>query len=373
MATTAEDQRLASEIASAAATLYNAILETVSVGIFTLEADGTIVYANAEAGRLWGLEPSELAGNNIRLLLPSIGSGGNGGSVIPALSGRTLDVVGADRQGHRVPLALTVRETPVGDRLLYTAALHDISDRLKYQDALIAARERAEEMARMKSTILTNISHEIRTPLTSIQGFATILVDEVAEEHKEFIRLIENNSRRLLATLNSVLELARLEGSEPSINPVRFDLVEAARTVVNTLRPVAKSKDVDIDLVVAAETMFIVSDGGSIYSILYNLTGNAAKFTDEGRIEVSLEPAPPDGLVIRVADTGVGIDREFLPRLFDEFSQESEGLTRDYEGTGLGMAITRRAVEALGGDIQVESEKGLGTVFTVRLPIPVED
>jgi PAS domain S-box-containing protein len=370
-----QNLNLAKQIASAAADLYHAILESTSTGIVTVDEDDLIVYVNQEACRMWGYEPGELIGNPISLLLPTVSDPhsvhGRPPRRLRSIIGSEVDVEGKSREGKQVRVALSVRETTVGRSTLYTAALQDISDRLRYQDALIDAREQAEEMTRIRTALLTNVGHEIRTPLTGIRGFAGILIEESEGTQREFAQLIEKNSRRLLDTLNSVLELARLEAPVPTTSPTRIDLVQTIRDVAEIIAPTVPANSVEFTVESTHAGIIVDADPESVYSVLYNLIGNAVKFTSKGHVRASLFASPEQVLLI-VEDTGVGIASDFLPRLFDEFSQESTGLTRDFEGSGLGLAITRRAVEILDGDIGVQSTKGEGTRFTVTLPMMAE-
>ena len=325
---------------------------------------------------MWAYEPAELVGNPVSLLLPTLArhlpqghaTGGSSGAVA-ALCGRELDVEGHTRDGTLVRVALSVRETPVGSTILYTAALQDISNRLQYQEALVTAREQAEEMARVRTALITNIGHEIRTPLTGIQGFSNLLMEESTGTQREFAGLIAKNTQRLLETLNSVLELARLESAPDPALPSTFDIVTVLRDVMHLLAPNVSTDRVVLEAASSHERIEIDSAPSSIYSILHNLAGNAIKFTHSGTISIHLR-ATDDSIEIVVQDTGVGISSDFFPRIFDEFTQESTGLTRDYEGSGLGLAIVQRAVDVLEGDIRVQSEKGKGSRFVVTLPIP---
>ncbi len=370
-----QNLNLAKQIASAAADLYHAILESTSAGIVTVDEDDLIVYVNQEACRMWGYGPGELIGNSISLLLPTVSDPpsvhGRPPRRLRSIIGSEVDVEGKSREGKQVRVALSVRETTVGRSTLYTAALQDISDRLRYQDALIDAREQAEEMTRIRTALLTNVGHEIRTPLTGIRGFAEILIDESEGTQREFAQLIERNSQRLLDTLNSVLELARLEAPVLTTPTARIDLVKTILDVAELIAPTVPAGSVEFTIEASHAGMIVDADPESVYSVLYNLIGNAVKFTSKGHVRASLVASPEQVLII-VEDTGVGIASDFLPRLFDEFSQESTGLTRDFEGSGLGLAITRRAVEILNGEIDVQSVKGEGTRFTVSLPLATE-
>ncbi|MEM6328251.1 MAG: HAMP domain-containing sensor histidine kinase, partial [Bacteroidota bacterium] len=243
----------------------------------------------------------------------------------------------------------------------------DVQDRRAYEDELITARRQAEEAARLKSAFLANMSHEIRTPLTAVIGYAEILRDEVAREHRELATIIERGGTRLLDTLNSVLDLARLDSGTEALHPRPLDASDRVHQSVALLRPLAESKRLILDDTGVAATASVLLDASALDRVTTNLVSNAIKFTEAGTVSVSLRADGPE-IVLQVADTGIGIDAAFLPELFSEFRQESEGDARRHEGSGLGLAITQRLVSLMGGTISVDSAKGEGTVFTVTLP-----
>ena len=211
------------------------------------------------------------------------------------------------------------------------------------------------------------MSHEIRTPLTGIIGFADVLAEEVEDEHGEFARAIGSNGRRLLDTLNAVLELARLEAGEVQFGRDELDLRAVVAEAVAPLVPRAGAKGLGLTVSLHPEPVLVESDASALGRVVSNLVSNAVKFTEEGGVSVAVR-AGAAGAEVRVADTGVGIAPSFLPRLFEAFYQESEGDERSHEGNGLGLVITQRLVERMGGTIEVASEKGVGSTFTVRLP-----
>lgn len=234
--------------------------------------------------------------------------------------------------------------------------------------ALIAAKEKAEEMNRLKSTFLANMSHEIRTPLTSIIGFADVLAEEeVSEENKEFARLIRLSGQRLLETLNSVLDLAQLEGRTLSLYPEQLDVEEEIDSLIDIFSQRAADKGLELHQTGLRIPVFANLDRGAFSRVLTNLIGNALKFTEEGGVMIDLA-ADPEHLYVHVKDTGVGISPSFLPDIFSEFRQESSGVSRYFEGSGLGLAITKRLVELMNGSISVVSTKGLGSTFTLTFP-----
>lgn len=245
--------------------------------------------------------------------------------------------------------------------------------RNRMQEQLLAERNRAEEIARVKSEFLANMSHEIRTPLTGIIGFASVLSAEVTGQHHEFASLIEQSGRRLLDILNSVLDLAKLDSNQVDIELRVVDLAEVAEEVVRLLEPVASNKRLDLDLKVEQNDKPICAllDQTAFGRILQNLIGNAIKFTEEGKITIFIHSDEKQAYV-SIQDTGIGIDGSFLPLIFEDFKQESRNVSRVFGGSGLGLSITKRLVNLMNGQINVESKKGEGSTFTVSFP-RVED
>ena len=243
----------------------------------------------------------------------------------------------------------------------------DVTERKLYEAGLIRAKEEAEAVSRMKSNFLANMSHEIRTPLTGIIGSAQVLTGELSGEHLEMVEVIERAGVRLLGTINSVLDMARIEAGElhPFTEPLA--LAAEAEDAVSVLSRLATGKGLSLTIAEQTPAVWVSADPGFLHRILSNLIGNAVKFTPSGGVTVEIDAEGRDA-VLRVRDTGVGISEGFLAHLFEEFKQESTGLQRSHEGTGLGLAITKKLVEMLGGRIEVASQKGAGSTFTVRLP-----
>ena len=264
--------------------------------------------------------------------------------------------------------ARIAEQRPDGTRVTYHSG-RDISERKAAEEALVAAREQAETMARLKTAFLANMSHEIRTPLTAILGYAELLEDEVAPAQQVFVASISQSGTRLLDTLNSVLDLARLEseGIHPELRPV--DVADEVRRAVRALEPLAARRGLTLE--VETQPAMAALDAMCLGRIVTNLVGNALKFTEAGHVRIDVRTdETPDGSVARivVTDTGIGIDAAFIPHLFDEFRQETDGPGRSHEGSGLGLAITRRLSDLMGGDISVHSTRPGGSSFTVSFP-----
>ncbi|NNF58049.1 MAG: response regulator [Rhodothermaceae bacterium] len=346
-----------------------AIAEHLPVGLYQSTPDGRILYANPALATVLGFETVE----DVHNLDVRVDLGYPREAFVEQLrregAVRNHIACWTDSQGRTKYTCENARVVydAAGTVLYYEGTMEDVTERQQFEQALIDAREEAEEMARLKSAFLANMSHEIRTPLTSILGYADLLHEEIEGEHREFVGLIEQSGRRLLDTLNSVLELARLEAdcSDPDLETV--DVAAEAEQVVHLLMPLAKRKGLALTCNSADTPLHASLDRAGFGRILTNLIGNAIKFTEEGSIRVDVASAGAD-VVVTVRDTGVGIEPSFLPYLFDEFRQESSGHARSHEGSGLGLSITRRLVELHGGNITVESKRPGGTTFTVAFP-----
>ena len=232
------------------------------------------------------------------------------------------------------------------------------------------ARQAAEQLTRLKSSFLANMSHEIRTPLTAILGSAEILADEVAPESRDLTGSILSGGQRLMATLNSVLDLAQIEAGQMAPSPRPTDVGALLVGAAKDVGPLAAAKGVTLMVDVPPDFPELVVDPGLLDRVVSNLIGNAVKFTDEGHVNVQTRY---DGtrLRVEVSDSGIGISPEDLEHLFDEFRQVSDGHGRTHEGNGLGLALARRVTALMGGEVSVESALGVGSRFGISVPAPV--
>ena len=244
----------------------------------------------------------------------------------------------------------------------------DVTERLAHLEALRVAKEEAELANRSKSAFLANISHELRTPLSGIMGSAQLLAEDVDEEKREFTQFIMESGQRLLDTLSAILEFSRLESGAVAATIERIPLDQKIPRIVEQYRAQAEAKGLSLEIELQEKGLAIDASPSSVERLFGILLENAIKFTQQGSVAVRLERSG-DSAVIRIRDTGIGIDTEFLSNLFTEFRQESDGLSRSHEGAGLGLAIARRLVETMKGTINVESTKGSGSTFSVQLPL----
>lgn len=217
-----------------------------------------------------------------------------------------------------------------------------------------------------KKTFLANMSHEVRTPLTSMIGFADYLSDKLTGQDVQFARYISESGNRLLETLNAVLRISSMDGIEQVMRYEMLDITVEAQGILQLFKPYAEQYGIPLKLVVEQPAKAKL-DRASLRRILANLLGNAIKFTPEGEVTITVN-SDVNSVIVEIEDTGIGITEEFLPFIFDRFAQESKGQGRAYSGCGLGLSICKRLVEAMEGTIQVETESGVGSKFTVKLP-----
>ena len=272
---------------------------------------------------------------------------------------------------HFVPFSLLILSVAamtgrIRDYRVRLVQIETDSHRLQL-DSERQAREKVEELLKLKSAFLNNMSHELRTPLTGILGFAQILAEESDAGHREFAERIVSSGMRLQETLNSILDLAQLEGGSLELNTERLNISEQVREVAAFCAEAVERKGLDFRIRTPHERVESDLDRASFQRIVRSLVDNAVKFTSEGFVAVDVS-ADEHRTYICIRDSGIGIGESFLPHMFSEFRQESTGHARSYEGSGLGLSITKHLVELMGGCISAESIVGEGSTFTVSFP-----
>ncbi len=261
-----------------------------------------------------------------------------------------------------------IRNPASGEPSSIIVSSRDVTERVELEKLLRTAREEAEEAARTKSEFLANMSHEIRTPMNGVLGFAELMLHNPLEpEQRRQVELIVQSGRSMMLLLNDILDLSKIEAGQIEIDHQAVSLVHLMRECAQLHRPTADKKGLTLNVGGLDEPVRVISDGQRLRQILLNLIGNAVKFTDQG--SVSINCSIDDELVrISVEDTGIGIDGERVKQIFRPFAQADRNTARRYGGTGLGLSISNQLANLLDGYIDVESELGIGSRFTLTFP-----
>jgi PAS domain S-box-containing protein len=287
-------------------------------------------------------------------------------------SGERLEIVRDDGEKRVVAISTTPLTGEGGRPEGAVAVFRDITEEVRQHEELVAAYDRLREHDRLKSAFVSNISHELRTPLNVILGLCQLLERDrqlpLAPLQNEAVTRMERNAHSLLDLVNDLLDYSRLEAGRSALHLERVDVGEVVREVAADYESEAKNKRIDLHTDVSAQLGSVLTDKHKLQQVLSNLIGNALKFTSSGNVTVSAAPLDEERWCLEVSDTGIGISRDALSFIFDEFRQVDDRLTRSYGGTGLGLAITRKIVELLEGEISVKSEPEEGSHFRIVWP-----
>jgi signal transduction histidine kinase len=274
---------------------------------------------------------------------------------------------GMHQDGTAFPVEVSLSPLQTEDGVLVSMAIRDITERKLIEEKLA-------EASRLKSAFLANMSHELRTPLNAIIGFTELMhkgkAGPMAPEHHEYLGDILTSAKHLLQLINDVLDLAKVESGNLEFEPEPVELPRLVGEVCDVLRGLASRKRLAIQIEIDDQISSVLIDAARIKQVLYNFLSNAIKFTKEGgtitvRIGSAIDPAD---FRIDVEDTGVGISAEDVPKLFVEFQQLDTGAAKRFQGTGLGLALTKRLVEGHRGRVEVKSTLGVGSTFSAILP-----
>ena len=368
--------------AKLASARFNSLAESGMLGVLICDYAGNIVEANDGFLETFGYNQADLLSGRVqwsRMTPPEWSHLDERAIEQLRTSGkaRPWEKEYFHRDGSRVSVLVGVASVNENQTIAFVL---DISERKRFEEIrtrsaeLEAQNRRIQEASRLKSEFLANMSHELRTPLNSIIGFAELLhdreVDPASPQYLEFLEDILRSGRHLQQLINDVLDLAKVEAGKMELRPERVDVAQLIGEVSNVLRGVAATKHIRVEATIAPEAKQGTLDPSRFKQVLYNYLSNALKFTPEGgavRVSAVLEQA--DMLCLTVEDTGIGIAEGDLGRLFVDFQQLEEGATKKHGGTGLGLALTKRLVEAQGGSVGVKSVMGKGSQFFALLPL----
>lgn len=360
---------------------YRSIIKNMKLGLMEVDAEEKVSFANQSFCDMSGYSLPELIGRKASTLFLK----GESMELMEQKNemreqGKTdaYEIMVYNKQGEKKWWLISgAPRYNDKNELVGSIGIHlDITEQKVMQEQLIDAREYAEESARVKEDFLANMSHEIRTPLNAILGMSSQLgKTHLGERQQFYLDTIQTAADNLLVIINDILDLSKIGAGKLQLESIGFNPQELVQRVIQVTAHKAEEKGLQLLKCVPSTGLspVLIGDPFRINQVLLNLMTNAIKFTESGSVSISLElfegKNGRQGVCFEVADTGIGMDKEFLTRLFEQYTQESHHITRKYGGTGLGMSIIRRLVDLMGGQITVQSEKGKGTAISIRLEL----
>lgn len=359
---------------------FRLLYDSFRFPIQVVNKEGHVVYVNEQFTVQWGFTLSEIKEYNLLQDNELIRKG------IHQLIEDALEKQKYSTIDNYVDSLLLNRDTAVSiyrtsifplshDDENFVVLLHeDQTEQVLAEEEIKKARDMSNEANRLKDTFLTVLSHELRTPLNIILGYSTIirenLIDKFSAEEKVYLDNLYAGSSRLFKSITQMLEFAQIEAGNYSMNIDSYNLCDVIRSCITTNKKHATEKNLEIKASFEKENIYVDMDLQSTESAINNLLDNAIKFTRQGFIDIEVRLMESRGLATcKIKDTGIGISSEYLDHLHQPFSQEDLNIGRNFEGNGLGLALTKKYIEKMGGSILVDSIKGVGTTFTVTLPL----
>lgn len=359
------------------------IMQNAADGIVTISVEGRIEGFNTAAEEIFGYRADEVLGRNVRILMPEPDAGAHDGylqAFVETGRGKILgigprEVEGRHKDGSIFPMDLAISQLVIGESRLFIGIARNISLRKQTQEALLAAKEDAELANRAKSEFLASMSHELRTPLNAIIGFSQMMVKEAlgpvgSPLYLEYADDIHSSGEHLLALINDVLDISKIEAGKADLHEETVDLVSVIRSCDTMIQERAKASEISLFMEIADGNIPLVrADPRRLKQVLINLLSNAIKFTEPGgAVTLKMWHNSDSGCVLQIVDTGIGIAADDIPKALARFQQVDGDLGRKFEGTGLGLPLAKSLIELHGGSLDLQSQLGKGTTVTVRLP-----
>ncbi|HYH21144.1 MAG TPA: ATP-binding protein, partial [Azospirillum sp.] len=359
----------------------NAIVDAAADAILTIDEEGIIHSYNRAAERMFGIPASDMLWQKVNRLMPLPHGAAHDCYLKRYREGRGSGSIGRSNEfwalrgdGTQFPIELSVAPVEVNGRRLFAGIIRDVTERKRVERELIQAKELAEAADRAKSAFLATMSHELRTPLNAVIGFAQVIemrllgVDAI-DRYTEYAGSIRRSGEHLLAVIDDILDISKIEAGALRLAEHLVDLTDLAGQALNFVAMQAGQRGVALAIDLEKSLPPVRADELRLRQILLNLLSNGIKFTDTGgTVTLAGRRAADGGLDLCVRDTGVGMAPEDIPVALAPFSQVDQSMTRRYEGTGLGLPLTKRLVELHGGELTIDSAPGRGTTVTVHLP-----
>lgn len=358
---------------------FGELLESTPDGIVMTNSTGHILVVNSQAERLFGYGRGELRARLIEDLLPARFRSSHKGHRAQYFSqprtramGDGFELFGLRKDGSEFPVEISLSPLMNEDSLVVISAVRDVSERKRFEQALQEKNLELENANLAKDRFLASMSHELRTPLNAVIGFTGTLLmklpGDLNAEQTHQLEIVRGSARHLLALINDLLHLAKIEAGKVELRPELVDCSALLDEVAATLRPQADAKNLALELELPEEPVLFRTDRRAVSQIAINLANNAIKFTERGSVCMCLSAGDIDGrrrLEFSVRDTGPGIREDELATLFEPFVQGQASRIKGVEGTGLGLHLSNKLAELLGGALTCRSTFGEGSVFTL--------
>ncbi len=353
--------------------LFKLLFDTAPIGMIIISNDGKAIKSNKAFCNTIGYEWHEIVGSNIKYIFNGSKSGDVKSTFQLMRDNESLDTECnlIKKDGRRIAAILKATKIPDenGKREHNLVQVLDITEFKRAQNEIVEALDKATESERLKSAFLAQMSHEIRTPLNVILPSIPIIAEELGDKDEEISSIlasVENASKRLQNTIDMILSLSAVQSGSYKPKCETFDLTEDIKNLTKEFIPVTKEKGLQLYFTNKSQSSEISADRYTVNQIFQNLIGNAVKYTETGQIIVTVEDYQKTRVIVKVEDTGIGISSKYVKNLFSPFSQEDTGRTRKYEGNGLGLALVKEYVKINRGEISVQSEKNVGSTFSVH-------
>ncbi|MBF0187716.1 MAG: PAS domain S-box protein, partial [Magnetococcales bacterium] len=361
---------------------FRSISQSASDAIVATDSYGHIQVWNPAAAVMFGYSEEEILGKPLTILMPDrfhaaheLGLRRVRQTGSSLLNSQTMELQGLRHSGEEFPLALSISMWAIHGTLNFSAIIQDLTERKKREDELHHAISAAETANRAKTLFLAHVSHEIRTPMNSILGMGEELVETTLDpDQQHFVDVLNRSGLVLMALINDVLDLSKIEAGQLELETLVFDLRRLIEDVREVLEPQAKNSENHLSCFITDNTPTMVrGDPQRLRQILINLLGNAIKFTKKGKVTLKVQVDAEDLILFTVSDTGIGIPSDQHDAIFHPFIQGETFSSRRFGGTGLGLSITRHLIDLMNGRIWVESCVGQGSTFYFTLHLPPSD
>jgi len=364
----------------------SAILDNMLQAVISISEEGVIQSFNKHAETIFGYSAVEVIGENVKYLMPEPNRINHDGYLQNYMKTGNKKIIGAGREveaqkkdGTLFPILLSVSEVKIDGKISFIGLALDITESKKAEQEIIAAMKKAEAANAAKGQFLANMSHELRTPMNGIIGLSGLLLEaELKHDDREVLNSIHSSAESLLSLLNDILDFSKIEAGELSFEKMPYSPRNVLAQNIDILTAMASKKSIILEQSFSPRVPnYIIGDAHRLRQVVYNLIGNAIKFTENGTVRLSADfkstGKDKGEIMLKVEDTGIGIPEDKLDLVFQKFSQADVSTTREFGGTGLGLTICKQIIELMGGEIGVDSIVGEGSTFWVRIPIDIAD